>query len=265
MRSISLLKYPGGKTRAIHEFEKYIPRDVTTMYSPFFGGGSFEIYCANKYGLNILANDKFEPLFNFWNCVFNNKEKVFIEVEKLFPITKERFGVYKTQLHKQRGSFKRAALFYALNKSSFNGQFRGFTENHSTASIKNILKFNTSNFTIDNMDFTDFINKIPTNNPDVIVFLDPPYVTNEYYYGWKGNLHKDFDHHSLAKILLSRNNNTKWMLCYNKNKTIKTLYKDCIIKEVSWPYSINRSTKDSFTGDTTEYLIISQALQKSLL
>ena len=42
---------------------------IKTIISPFFGGGSFEFYMQNKYGLKLIVNDKFTPLYNFWNQI----------------------------------------------------------------------------------------------------------------------------------------------------------------------------------------------------
>ena len=46
--------------------------DITsfdTIISPFFGGGSFEFYMQNKYGVMLIVNDKHTPLYNFWKQV----------------------------------------------------------------------------------------------------------------------------------------------------------------------------------------------------
>ena len=39
--------------------------DINETNNNFFGGGSFEIHLQNQYDLNIIANDKFTPLYNF--------------------------------------------------------------------------------------------------------------------------------------------------------------------------------------------------------
>ena len=74
----SPLRYPGGKTRACKTLEMIMKEhfnicDYDTLISPFFGGGSFEFHIQNNYQLNIIANDKFKPLYNFWNICKNNK------------------------------------------------------------------------------------------------------------------------------------------------------------------------------------------------
>ena len=66
----SPLRYPGGKTRAckiLHEIVgEYVDlKKLKYIISPFFGGGSFEIFLSNRYGYSILANDIYSYLANF--------------------------------------------------------------------------------------------------------------------------------------------------------------------------------------------------------
>lgn len=74
MNNISPLRYPGGKTRACKYLNEILKNNFNIskfnkIISPFLGGGSFEFYIQNNYGLDIIANDKFYPLYNFWkNC-----------------------------------------------------------------------------------------------------------------------------------------------------------------------------------------------------
>ena len=78
INNVSPLRYPGGKTRAcaiIHDvvLHNFDITDFDTVVSPFFGGGSFEFYLQNRYGFKLVVNDKFRPLYNFWNQVKVNK------------------------------------------------------------------------------------------------------------------------------------------------------------------------------------------------
>ena len=96
----SPLRYPGGKTRACKKLENILinnfnTNDFDNLVSPFFGGGSFEFHIQNNYGLNIIANDKFVPLYNFWNTCKNENKKLCDELNKnLLNITKEKITVY---------------------------------------------------------------------------------------------------------------------------------------------------------------------------
>lgn len=62
----SILRYPGGKSRAVKILNQFLPSDCKELISPFCGGLSFELYAAAK-NIHIYANDLFEPLINFGN------------------------------------------------------------------------------------------------------------------------------------------------------------------------------------------------------
>ena len=77
----SPLRYPGGKTRACQLLLKIIDEhfeisEFNCLLSPFFGGGSFEFYFNNQYNLPVIANDKFEPLVNFWKVSQDDNEQL---------------------------------------------------------------------------------------------------------------------------------------------------------------------------------------------
>jgi DNA adenine methylase len=262
MRSLSLLKYPGGKTRAVHILERFIPDGTTTLYSPFFGGGSFEIYCAREKGIKVFGSDKFEPLTNFWQMVSANKEAVYKAARRLFPITKESFNYYKNNFSKLRNNIKRAAVFFILNKTSFNGQMRDYSGSHSPTAFEAIKSFDSANISISQSDYTDFLKNVPQYRGDVLLYLDPPYPTKKFYYGWNGNMHKNFDHNALANVLSKRSTTSYWILCYKDCEMIRNLYKQYRIERVSWLHSIQYRKDVPISNH--EIVIVSDALSARL-
>ena len=104
----SPLRYPGGKTRACKKLdiimkEHFNIGDYDNLISPFFGGGSFEFYIQNNYKLNIIANDKFTPLYNFWNSCKHNKEKLCDELTKnIDKIDKSKFTSLRKEIMEEK-------------------------------------------------------------------------------------------------------------------------------------------------------------------
>ena len=86
-----------------------------------------------------------------------------------------------------------------------------------------------------------------------MLYLDPPYLIQSKLYGKKGDLHKNFDHVGLAKILKKRNN---WILSYNNSKEIHELYSDYIILYPDWKYGMSRNKS------SREVLILSHDIDK---
>ena len=72
----SPLRYPGGKSRAVKTIWKYIePLEPKKLCSPFFGGGSLEIFCAQK-GIKVHGYDNFQPLVDFWRWLLKDPKKL---------------------------------------------------------------------------------------------------------------------------------------------------------------------------------------------
>jgi DNA adenine methylase len=110
----SPLRYPGGKSRAVKIISKLIPNDVKCICSPFFGGGSLEIHCAQN-GIRVYGYDTFGPLVDFWQVLLKNPAKLAEMAAKFHPLSKEKFyGLQKSQLE-SKSKLERATIFYVLN------------------------------------------------------------------------------------------------------------------------------------------------------
>jgi DNA adenine methylase len=249
----SPLRYPGGKTRACKILEviilKYFDvKKFNVLYSPFFGGGSFEFHLQNKFKFDIICNDKFKPLYTFWGICKNDKLKL---CEKLYlkkNVTKKEFSTIRTSILNENNSLTQAYYYFIINRCSFSGATLsgGFSEEASKkrftkTSVDRINNLNLSKFIIYNEDFTTFINSKCLNG---IIFLDPPYYLEKQskLYGNNGDMHENFNHNLLYDTL---KNKTHWIMTYNNCEFIRNLYKDFTIVEVNWAYGMNKSKKSS--------------------
>ena len=261
--NVSPLRYPGGKTRACKIIENVILQhfDITsfdTIISPFFGGGSFEFYMQNKYGVMLIVNDKFTPLYNFWKQVKINKAILCEELREIKAVSKEQFIAYrKTIMDLQANILQQAIQYFVINRCSFSGSTLsgGFSEEASSkrftqSSINRIEALDLTNIEIYNEDFYDFVNTY-TPIEKALLFLDPPYYleSKSKLYGNNGDLHEGFNHNLLFELLTTKKN---WVLTYNNCEYIRNLYKDYIKLDVNWIYGMN-TTKAS-----SEIIIISK-------
>ena len=253
----SPLRYPGGKSRAVNIIAKYIPKDTKKMCSPFFGGGSFEISCAQN-GIMVYGYDSFQPLVDFWQILLDNPDKLANSVEKYRPLKKAKFyELQKIQLE-PKNKLERATLFFVLNRSSFSGSTlsggmaSGGKDNNprfTKSSIERLRHFRLDNLSVE---FRDFKKSIPRHK-NMLLYLDPPYLIESKLYGRKGDLHKGFDHRGLAKILKNRNN---WILSYNNSKEIHEIYSDYTISYPDWKYGMSNDKT------SREVLILSHDIAK---
>ena len=253
--NISPLRYPGGKTRACKKLDTILNEhfDISkfnNILSPFFGGGSFEFYIQNNYGLNIIANDKFSPLYNFWKTCKLDKENLCEELtKKIDLIDKEEFTNLREKIMKEKNNFSQSIMYFIINRCSFSGSTLsgGFSleaskKRFTKSSIDRIKKLDLTCYDIYNLDFEEFINN--NQNKKTLIFLDPPYYLEKAstLYGNNGDMHDTFDHDRLYKCLSKKKN---WFMTYNNCDHIKNIYKDFTIIETNWSYGMNKSKKSS--------------------
>ena len=184
--NVSPLRYPGGKTRACKIIENVIllhfdMNSFDKIISPFFGGGSFEFYLQNKYGLKLIVNDKFTPLYNFWKQVKTDKNQLCQELRNIPSVSKDQFTSHrKNIMDLNNNALQQAIQYFVINRCSFSGATLsgGFSEEASNkrftpSSINRIESLDLTNIEIYNKDFYDFINEFVDEKS--LMFLDPPY------------------------------------------------------------------------------------------
>ena len=232
----TLLRYPGGKSRAIKIICRFIPKNIKNLCSPFFGGGAIELTCAQQ-GIKVFAYDIFEPLVNFWQCVFLDRGRVADLSEKYYPVSKEVFYKLQKNYDSYESNFEKAAIFYYLNCNSFSGTtFSGGMPINNNDRKKNPIKtlrnFDTVGVEIKCLDFTE---SIPLHK-DCFLYLDPPYIIKDALYGYRGNTHRGFRHNLLALMLKERNG---WVLSYNNCPEVAELYKGYRVLYPKWTYTMS--------------------------
>jgi len=255
INNTSPLRYPGGKTRACKILDKILIENFdinkfNNIVSPFFGGGSFEFYLQNKYKFNIIANDKFTPLYSFWSSCKDNKTELCNELyQYLDKIDKDKFLMFRKNIMNEDDMLKKSIMYFIINRCSFSGATLsgGFSlesskKRFTKSSIDRINELNLINFNINNIDFEEFIEKNIKN--ENLLFLDPPYYLekNSKLYGNNGDMHEYFEHTKLYNCLKNKSN---WIMTYNNCEFIKNLYKDFKILDVNWSYGMNKTKESS--------------------
>ena len=129
----SPLRYPGGKTRSRKLLfdivnEHFNTSLLETVVSPYFGGGSFELYLTEKLGVHISANDGFNPLYVFWKQVSTNSEALCSNVTttRLQMLSSEDLGKslfqsLRDSIMEESDELIKATSYFVINRSSFSG------------------------------------------------------------------------------------------------------------------------------------------------
>jgi DNA adenine methylase len=267
MQSISPLRYPGGKTRAIKKLKKYLPQDVKTICSPFFGGGSYELYCILNFGIKVVAYDLFEPLTVFWKCLLEDPARLAKIVSRFLPVvTKEQFYTLQKTFPQIEEPWEQAGAFFILNRTSFSGstQSGGFSPlgqdgrngrfNERNVEFLRNFRVPEGMLNVGHFSFEESI----LRHTDAFIYADPPYLVDSRLYGHYGGMH-EIDHVLLADILRSRDN---WMLCYNDCPEVRRLYGGLHVVDgqdgLSWQYGMSKSKK------SREVLILSRDVEQRL-
>lgn len=248
----SLLRYPGGKSKAVKYILPLIPKEVTKICSPFIGGGSIELACAAR-GVRVAGYDIFCLLVNFWQILLKDSKLLARFVKVYFPFEKSSFKHYQKSCFSIKNLYEKAAIFFVLNRCSFGGATLsgGFSEGHPRFNwpiIKRLESFKIDGLKVEHADFKESI----YSHPNDFLYLDPPYLIKSRLYGVHGSFQKRFDHAGLYKLLNSRKS---WILSYNDCEEIRQLYKNYKIIEHSWNYGMNRKK------ESNEIVILSNDIQ----
>lgn len=222
-----MLRYAGGKSRAISILMPYIP--AGDIVCPFLGGGALELELAKTR--HVYAGDLNEPVANFWNQVLTNRHALVERLREL-PVSKDTYNEFKKTLT-EGDALSRAVKFYYVNRCCFSGCMTGgFSGSRFTpSSITKLERIATGDLSVECIDYEELL----ARHPDLPAYLDPPYDCPNLY------LSEAFDHERLARVLKGRKN---WVLSYNDTPRIRELYADCEITPVTWAYSMRRGCSE---------------------
>lgn len=269
----TILRYPGGKTRAIKLITPFV-KDYDKIVSPFIGGGSLEVHWAANLNKEVIGYDIFDILVNWWNVLLNNPEDLANKMSEINP-TKEEYGKIKESLMRldktqemlkdwNTDYYKRdsqisldnltlAAYYYFNHNCSYGPGYLGWAssvylnDKKWNSMIDNVRKFKCENLTVFNDVFENSIKK----HKNDFLYLDPPYYLeqdkdNKMHKGMypMKNIdvhHSGFNHELLRDLLLEHEGD--FVMSYNNCETIREYYKDFEFHFPEWSYSMSNGEK----------------------
>lgn len=181
------LKWAGGKTQLLPAIENLIPQ-YNSYIEPFLGGGALFFHLQPAKA--ILADSNPE-LINCYEVVKSDVKKMMSTLEK-YENEKEFFYKIRSQNLNKLNDIQRAARFYYLNRTCFNGLYRvnkkgefnvpfGRNNLKSIYDKERLLKASKAlqNAKLICDDYKAVIRKYAQEGD--FVFLDPPYVPVSEY------------------------------------------------------------------------------------
>lgn len=117
----SPLRYPGGKSRAIEQMKRLIPKEFEEYREPFVGGASFFIYLKQKFPkIKFWINDLNPELYCFWKTAQADSEKLAQEVARVKKEKKNGQELFDDLLRvdaAQLTEFERGVRFFVLSEN----------------------------------------------------------------------------------------------------------------------------------------------------
>ena len=243
------LSYFGGKAPLWKFVKHLLPVDLDEIASPFIGGGGLELQIAAS-NIKVYASDRLEPLVNFWQHFLHDAGAVANRAHELFPIpTEELRSMYpkndedwsESGFYNLPTAFERAVYFWLINKQTWCGkslisygasEWTNISPNYF--SHEKWHNWNNPNLEVTRLDWEDSLDA----HHDKFLYLDPPYIEKEGYYGLKGE-DNSFDHDKFAERIKSHKHG--WLLSYGDHPYIHELYSEYMIIRPKWYYSTSQT------------------------
>ena len=239
-KSVSPLRYPGGKSQFYNKTKKILFDNNLDDYiyiEPFAGGAGVALRLLyEKKVKKIVLNDYDPAIFAFWYSVLNLNHE-FITMIRNTPVTIDEWYRQKDIYHNSQDKLYLGFATFFLNRCNRSGIIlsnpiggKGQTGNYCIdcrfnkedliQRIKRIFDYK-SQIEIYNLDAEEFI-RFYSKKRKTFWFIDPPY----YHQGSK--LYKNFytpqNHLALKEVIFKCLKYKKWILTYDKCEEIKEIY-----------------------------------------
>lgn len=238
----ALLRYPGGKVKAIKYIAPFWQHVAHSEYrEPFVGGGS--VFISKPPVQTNWINDIDREVVAFYKIIRNEKSREELIQDLLtLDITQKTYD--ELFFSKPRKNYEQAKKFYFLNRTSFSGirKWRSFIGDvrYNIKLTQNMMRevgMKLEDYKITSLDFEDVLKK-PYEHDGVFIFLDPPYSESRQIVAYNHAFEKE-DHMRLAKIL--KKTKALFLLTYDDTEFIRDLYDWAELKSYTWTYTVANS------------------------
>jgi len=185
------LKWVGGKSQLLDQFDEFLPDRVERYFEPFIGGGAVFFHLKHRFPqMRAFLRDNNDELINTYIAVRDHPKALMHRLDQHlaeFRADRERYYyLVRSQHHLAKTEVvERAARMIFLNKTCFNGLWRvnargefnvpiGSQTNPGLYDRENIL---AASWTLEGVhlatqDFRDTLNEPRCSD---FVYVDPPY------------------------------------------------------------------------------------------
>lgn len=261
MRSISPLRYPGGKTQVYEFVRELIELNGSTTYiEPYMGGMgiALKLILDNKVD-KIMVNDYDKSIYAFWYSVLNYTDNL-IHLIETTPISIEEWKNQRRIQDNKNSSKDLLALGFStlfLNRTNRSGIIKAgvigglqqngnykldcrFNKERITQNIKLIASMREK-IKLYNMDAEKFIRLNISKTKNSFTFFDPPYYAKGP--GLYTNFYNHEDHVSLSRTIKKHLKSKNWILTYDVVPEIFQMYNEFRNEKYYLNYSVTKPSK----------------------
>ena len=194
MKPSPFVKWAGGKSQLLSQFEPYFPAQFRRYVEPFVGGGAvfFHLFRQGRLaGGEALLVDSLQELIGCYRVVQARVEELIAELQRHEPHKHDEAYFYQVRAwdrspdYARRNEIERAARFLFLNRTCYNGLYRvnrrgefnvpfGRYRNPNICPAAN-LRAASSALQGVRLLAGDFTRVLEAAAPGDFVYLDPPY------------------------------------------------------------------------------------------
>lgn len=258
------VKWAGGKTQLIPQFEPLFPKKEYNLYiEPFVGGGAVFFHLLPHQAILIDSN---EELINFYLVVHDHLEELLRDLRK-HKNTREYYYSVRALDPQELSPVERASRFLYLNKTAYNGLWRvnsqgkhnvpfgryknpKIVDEPNLRSVAEALKH--AQIICD-----DFSRVLEFARPGTFVYLDPPYYPlseTANFTGYTADAFGPEDQKRLAAVFRELDRSGCLVMLSNSDTPfIRELYSGYDIQAVYARRAIN--CKSNRRGSITELVI----------
>lgn len=244
----TIVKWAGGKSQLLSQFDKFFPEKIDYYIEPFLGSGAVFFHIKRRFNpKKAILSDTNEELINAYKVVRDKVE----DLIKVLRKHKEKHGkeyyyTIRAQDPNTLNDVDKAARFIYLNKTCFNGLYRVNSKgkfNVPIGSYKNpgILKedvLREANKLLNGVELKvmSFEKTLEFATKDAFIYFDPPYypltVTSSFT-AYTKNVFLEAEQKKLAELFRRLDKmRCKLLLSNSDHLFIRDLYKEYIQETV---------------------------------
>lgn len=274
------VKWAGGKSQLLQQFESFTPLNFNKYIEPFVGGGAlfFYLFSNNKIKEAILLDSNRE-LIDCYRAIkshfkelikyLNKHKKKHNDLEEEYYCRVRNRIRNNLELWRSLSIAEKAAITIYLNKTCYNGLYRVNRNNQFNAPVgryrnpeiynsENLKAINKALKTAKVIKASDFAKCMLYAKKNDFVYLDPPYNPLSKTSSFTGYTKDGFGENEqirLAEVYRELDKKKcKVMLSNSNTELIKKLYKDYRIEKVRASRAI--SCKATGRGRISELVIL---------